>query len=98
MRKWGTLAVVAAIVLAIGGGVFAYRLVERERLERLHYEREETLLVVANLAQAPLRLFKSRRSIGDAEPISKFEGNSVWLPMGDYFLEAESRGQKLFYP
>ena len=98
MRKWVTLAIVAAISLVIGGGVFAYRLAERERLERFHYEREETLLVVANLAQAPLRLFKSRRSVADAEPISQFDGNQVWLPIGDYFVEAELPGQKLFYP
>ena len=98
MRKWITLAVVAAILVAIGGGVFAYRLVEHERLERLHYEREETLLVVANLAQASLRLVKSRRSISDAEPISRIEGSQVWLPIGDYFVEAELSGQKLFYP
>lgn len=98
MKKWVTLIIVAAIALVVGGGVFAYRLAERERLERFHYEREETLLVVANLAQAPLRLFKSRRSIGDAELISRFEGNQVWLPIGDYFVEAELNGQKLFYP
>ena len=98
MRKWVTLAVVAAIALVIGGGVFAYRLAERERTERFRYEHEETLLIVANLAQAPLRLFKSRRSISDAEPISRIEGSQVWLPIGDYFVEAELLGQKLFYP
>jgi formylglycine-generating enzyme required for sulfatase activity len=98
MRKWLTLAVFAAIAFVIGGGVFAYRLAERERLERFHYEREETLLMVANLAQAPLRLFKSRGSLADAEPISRFEGSQIWLPTGDYFVEAELRSQKLFYP
>ena len=98
MRKWVTLAVVAAITLVISGGVFAYRLVERERLERLHYEREETLLVVENLAQAPLRLFKAGKSVGKEEPISAFDGKQIWLPAGDYFVETQERGQKLFYP
>ena len=98
MRRWVTLGIVAGIALVIGGGVFAYRLAERERLEEAHYEREETMLVVANLAQAPLRLFKSRRSIDDPEPISGFEGSNIWLPIGDYFVEAELRGQNLFYP
>lgn len=98
MRKWVTLAVVAAITLVISGGVFAYRVAERERLKRLHYEREETLLVVENLAQAPLRLFKAGASVGEAEPISTFDGSQIWLPAGDYFVEAEQRGHKLFYP
>ena len=98
MRKWLALALVAAVTLVVAGGVFAYRLAERERLERVHYERQETLLVVSNLAQAPLRLFKAGKSVGKEEPISPFDGKQIWLPPGDYFVETQERGQKLFYP
>jgi formylglycine-generating enzyme required for sulfatase activity len=98
MRKRVILAIVAAVVLLIGGGLFAHRLAERERLERFHFEREETLLVVANLAQAPLRLFQSGRSLADAKQVSRFSGSEIWLPTGDYFVEAELPGQRVFYP
>jgi formylglycine-generating enzyme required for sulfatase activity len=98
MNKWGPFAVAAAITLAIGGGVFAYRLAEHERLERLHYQHEETQLVVANLAGAPLRLFKAGRSVNEAVLIPAFDGKQIWLPTGDYFVEAQQAGQILFYP
>src|SRR5262245_40232176 len=98
MRKWATLAVVIAVALLIGGGMLAYRLAEHERLERFHYEHEETLLVLANVAQAPLRLFKSKTSVGKAEWISSLDSTEIWLPADEYFVEAEQTGQKLFYP
>lgn len=98
MRKWIILAIMAATAIAVAWGVFAYRLAEQERLERLHYEGEETLLVVVNLAGAPLHLFKAGRSVDKAEPIPAFDGKEIWLPPGDYFVEARHGGQKLFYP
>src|SRR5262245_43786293 len=98
MRKWVTLAVVAVATVVIGGGVFAYRLTERQRLERLHYEREEPLLVVANVAQSPVRLFRSQTSVGNAEVLPGLKGSQIWLPTGEYFVEAEQRGQRFFYP
>ncbi len=98
MRRWLASAVVATVTLAIGGGVFAYRLAEGERQERVHYERQETLLVVSNLSHASLRLFKAGKSVANEEPISPFDGKQIWLQAGDYFVEAQDRSQRFFYP
>jgi formylglycine-generating enzyme len=98
MKKWVPLVIVAVIALVVSGGVLAYRLAERERTERLHYEREETLLVVANLARASLRLFEAGRVLSDAKPIPTFDGKQIWLPAGKYFVEAVLTSRRLFYP
>jgi formylglycine-generating enzyme required for sulfatase activity len=96
-RRYVAFGVVVATVAAIGG-VFAVQYERRERNERLRYEREETELIVANPAQAPVRLFKAGKSLGDAQEVSEFNGERAWLERGEYFLSVEQSGRILFYP
>jgi formylglycine-generating enzyme required for sulfatase activity len=70
----------------------------RERNEQLHYEREETELIIANVAHATLQLFKAGKTLEDTMRISTFSGDRIWLPRGNYFLQAMNSGKTFFMP
>jgi formylglycine-generating enzyme required for sulfatase activity len=98
MKRWYMTSAVAIIIIALCGGVAVSRYYERERAKRIHFERGETELIVTNLARAPLRLFKAGMTMGDAQPIASFNGDHIWLPAGNYFLQANLPNQEFFYP
>ena len=96
-RAYLAAAAVAAVTLAVGGASAVwYR--QRERVEQLHYEREETELIISDLARAPARLFKAGGSLAEAQPVPVFDGGRIWLSPGDYFLRVDQPGQPSFYP
>ena len=70
----------------------------REALEGKHFQNSETKVVVSNLAKASLRLFKAGANLPEALPVAEFDGTEIWLPPGDYFLEAGRNSKQWYYP
>lgn len=79
------VAIVSAIVYRSGA-----------RQEQLHYDREETEFILANLSGAKVALFKAGVDLESATPMPAPE--RVWLPRGNYFLRVEQSGKTSFYP
>ena len=95
MRK---LFIIAGAVIILTAATLSWRYFRsNERAERLHYEREEAEVVVANLAGANHTDFKAGNKLQDATPLS-IAGERFWLPRGNYFLQAEQAGRSFFYP
>ena len=69
-----------------------------ERYERLHYEREETELVISNISRSHLTLFKAARNLEDAVAMAPVVGERIWLPQGNYFLKVDQSARALLYP
>jgi len=87
----------AVIVLAAGALAVTY-FRSNERAERLHYEREETEVIISNDAGTNLALFKAGNNLQDAIPISSKAEERIWLQRGNYFLRVEKAGLSFFYP
>ncbi|HLN99971.1 MAG TPA: formylglycine-generating enzyme family protein [Pyrinomonadaceae bacterium] len=91
---------------AVGGAVFVVIIAtvsllyfrSDERRVRLHYEREETEVIISNIPGAQLTLFKAGNNLQDSVAMLPTGGEQIWLPRGNYFLEADQSGRKLFYP
>ncbi|MCI0392695.1 MAG: formylglycine-generating enzyme family protein [Acidobacteria bacterium] len=98
MKRWYIAVAIAFVIITVCGGVAASRYYKRERAERLHFERGETELIVTNLARVPLRLYKAGKSLRDAQPVASFNGDRIWLPAGNYFLQANWPNREVFYP
>jgi len=98
MRKFYLIAAVAVIIIAAVGGLFASWYIDREQSEQLHYEREETELIISNLSGVPIHLFKAGKDLQGATEITTFDGHRIWLPPGNYFLRVDQAGGSFFYP
>jgi len=97
-KKFYAVGGIALIILAVVGLALAKWLNERERTEQLHYEREETELIVSNLLGAKISLFKAGKNLADTRRIVEFNGERIWLRRGNYFLRAEHGGKSFFIP
>ena len=95
IRKWHWSVAIAAFVVA--GGAFAFQFASTHRTEQLHFERDETELVVTNLAGGTVHLYKSGASLDEASELS-FADARVWLKPGNYFLQTEAEGITSYYP
>lgn len=98
MKKSYLLSSVAGASLIAIVALFSSWLNSRERREQHHFENEETELIIANVANAPLQLFKAGKNLQDTTRISTFSGGRLWLPRGNYFLEANLAGHNIFMP
>jgi formylglycine-generating enzyme required for sulfatase activity len=87
----------AAIVTIIAVGCLLY-LRSDERHDRLHYENQETELIISNTPGAHLTLFKAGNNLQDAVALPPISGERTWLPRGNYFLQADHSGRTFFYP
>ena len=70
------------------GGYFAWRYIASEREEQLHFQKNETKLIVSNLAHVPVELLQAGKNLEGAKPVSGFDGESAWLGQGNYFLKS----------
>jgi formylglycine-generating enzyme required for sulfatase activity len=86
-----TIAAVAAVL-------FLFHLRSNARYEHLHYEREETPLIISNIPRAHLTLYKAGKDLREAVPTPAGDGEEMWLPAGNYFLKADDGTRALFYP
>ncbi|MBM2840639.1 MAG: FGE-sulfatase protein [Bacteroidetes bacterium] len=91
--SWSIKLLLMAFIVAC----LVFGLVKRdEREDQLQYERGETELRVSNLSGATLTLFLAGKTLSDTSRITAFDGNSIWLPAGNYFLRVKD-GTKLSY-
>lgn len=98
MRKLHLSAAVVLAVLAISGWMLTRWLAGRERLEQLHYDREETELIVSNLTGAQIQLYRAGKNLSDAARIADFAGERIWLARGNYFLQVKQNERTFFIP
>ena len=98
MKKVYLPTAFAFITLMAAVALLASWMNARERKEQGHFEHEETELIVANLAGAPLHLFKAGKNLQDTTRISKFSSERLWLPHGNYFLRTDLPRQSIFLP
>ncbi|MCC7308085.1 MAG: SUMF1/EgtB/PvdO family nonheme iron enzyme [Acidobacteria bacterium] len=89
------LALAAAIVAA---SILAYQYFDAELAEQEHYDRDETQLIVTDLAGAEMKLFRAGAHLTDAGPVHEFSGQPIWLAKGNYFLETRHANTTVFYP
>jgi formylglycine-generating enzyme required for sulfatase activity len=91
-------AVGGAAIFIIIGTVTLFYLRSDQRAERLHYEHEETELIISNIPDARLTLFKAESNLQDALAITVINGERTWLPRGNYFLKVEQSARTFLYP
>jgi formylglycine-generating enzyme required for sulfatase activity len=92
------LFVIGGAVIVLAGALAVMYFRSNERTEGLHYEREETEVIISKYAGANLSLFKAGNNLQDAIPISSKAEDRIWLPRGNYFLRVEQAGRSFFYP
>jgi formylglycine-generating enzyme required for sulfatase activity len=99
-RKRITVLVSLLLVLIIitAAAIVAYRFIGTDHIEQLHYDRDETELVVVNIVNAKLTLFQAGKQLNGIREISEFAAERIWLTKGNYFLQAEHSGGIFFYP
>jgi hypothetical protein len=98
MKKFPAGLVLAVIAIA-GVAYVAYSIVAvRERRDQEHYDRGETELRVSNLSSASLLLFKAGRDLSDTTRVVSFDGKSIWLPPGNYFLSIREGTRSYYIP
>ena len=96
MKKLFAVGGVAIIILAAALALLYFR--SNDRYERLHYEREETELIISNSPRAHLTLFKAGKDLQDALAMPSIVGERIWLPKGNYFLKVDHNASSFFYP
>jgi formylglycine-generating enzyme required for sulfatase activity len=98
MKKLYLSATVVLAVFAIGGWILTKWFAGRERLEQMHYEREETDLIISNLTGAQIQLYKTGKNLSDTARVADFNGERIWLPRGNYFLLVKQNKKTFFVP
>ncbi len=97
MKKWHAIAA-GSVTVAIAGILFAFRSVQDQRVEAVHYDRGETELIVSNPFHARIRLFFAGDHPEEAKEIGGFDGTRIWLQQGNYFLIAQESDHTWYYP
>lgn len=88
----GFLLLVVVFELVISGQL------QLSPADKAHFERGESELIVTNPANATVRLFRAGQSLSEATELAGFDGQRIWLPAGNYFLQASVHGGIVFYP
>ncbi len=81
-------------IVSVGYWLFS----QDDRNEQLRYEQGETELVIANLANSTLTLYKAGKNLYDTSRIPEFSGKSIWLKPGNYFLRSDDGSRTTFMP
>ncbi len=98
MKKWITALLIVLCVVVIVGAILIGRYSQNYSADKLHFERGETELVIANQANASVQLFKAGKTLAASSLVANFSGHRMWLPSGNYFLQVEQTSQQSFYP
>lgn len=88
--------IILGVLLAIAASIYFY--VESDRAEQEHFERNETELVIENTVGATIALFRAGKYMDEAKAVPEFTGDRVWLAEGNYFLQADQDGRRVYYP
>jgi formylglycine-generating enzyme required for sulfatase activity len=83
------------VIIAVVVTLLYFR--SRGSYERLHFEREETELIISNVPRAQLTLFKAGKNLQDAAALPSFDGERTWLSRGNYFLKVDQGARSFFY-
>lgn len=89
---------ITIVGFAIVGALLTWWLTSDDREEQARYERGETELVISNLVNARLTLYKAGKNLADTSQVDAFVGESIWLPSGNYFLRCDEGGRTMFHP
>jgi len=92
------LIVAAALLFLTMIFVGYWLLSQDDRNEELRYKQGETELVVSNLANSNLTLYKAGKNLSDTSRVKEFTGKNVWLRPGNYFLRSDESGRTTFIP
>src|SRR5688572_31048927 len=95
MKKLFLVGAAAIVIIAVVAALFYFR--SSGRSESLHYEREETELIISNIPRAQLTLFQAGKDLQDAVAMSPIDGERTWLSKGNYFLKVDQGERSLFY-
>ncbi len=87
MKKLYAVGGAAIVIIVVTVSVFYFR--SDQRHDRLHYESEETEVIISNIPGVHLTLFKGGNNLQDAVPMPPLVGERIWLPKGNYFLEVD---------
>ena len=96
MKKLYALGGVSVVFIAAIVSFVYFRFDGRD--ERLRYEREETRVIVSNIGDAQVTLFRAGQNLQDTQPLPRTNNEEAWLPKANYFVKIELSGQTLFYP
>lgn len=99
-KKITTIAFGVAFGLIVCGGllVLLFRIAFPKFQDQIHFERDETKLVVLGSDTKDLSLFVAGDNLDQAKQIEDFDGEPIWLTTGNYYLKAELPGGSAFYP
>jgi formylglycine-generating enzyme required for sulfatase activity len=87
----------AAAVLLMAAFV-ARSYVRNERIEKEHFDRQETEIIIGNIPNARLYLYTAGNNLQDAKWKWAEVPHNFWLPTGNYFIEASHSAQSWYYP
>jgi len=96
-RAYLGVGVSLGVFLVAGAAVLSW-FNKAERREQLRSEREETELIVTNLSEARIRLFKAGRSLRESVALPPFSVPRSWMSPGNYFLEAAQQDRTSLFP
>jgi formylglycine-generating enzyme required for sulfatase activity len=97
-KRTTVLLSLSAFGVLIAGGMLVYRFIEADRIDQLHYERDEGHLLIVNTTGSVVSLFRAGRNLDEAAAMNDFNRSNEWLPAGSYFLKTEDRGSEVYYP
>lgn len=92
------LALLLLLALLLSAGIFVSYKINDDGEDSVHYERDETELVVVNTTSAAVKLFRAGSTSADPVPVPEFTGERMWLAPGSYFLEVSAEGSIVYYP
>jgi formylglycine-generating enzyme required for sulfatase activity len=98
MRRLPAWLFVGFIAPAIVAYVVYSMVAAQEMKDQGHYDRGETELRVSNLSNATLALFRAGKDLSDTTRVATFDGKSIWLPAGNYFLSVRDGARSYFIP
>lgn len=96
MRRYLIVATIILFLAIVSVGYWLFS--QDDRNEQLRYERRETELVISNLANSTLTLYKAGKSLSDTSRILEFAGINIWLKPGNYFLRSDDGARTTFTP
>lgn len=97
-KKYYLITAALFAAFAITGWMLTRLFAQNERQEQLRYEREETELIVSNLSGTLVQLYKAGKNLADTSHLAEFNGERIWLPRGNYFLQARQGANIFFLP
>lgn len=98
MKRFVIVLVAAGTIALIAVGVVVSVISRNDQKEEDRYRRGETELVVANLTDSVLTLWKRGKTLLDSSRIATFQETRMWISPGNYYIEVIDGTRRLFIP